>query len=58
MISLKRITLRSENLIISENMAQDFDFTGTLGKQAHSKLRNCFSSVPVELKDQSDFGYY
>jgi len=50
--------LRSENLIIPESMAQDFDFTGGLGKQAHSKLRNCFSSAPVELKDQSDFGYY
>ena len=49
---------RSDNLIIPESMAQDFDFTGVLGKQAHSKLRNCFSSAPVELKDQSGFGYY
>jgi len=39
-------------------MAQDLDFTGVLEKQAHSKLRNCFSSVSVELKDQLDFGYY
>ncbi len=25
-----------------------------LGKQAHSRLRNCFSSAAVELKDKSD----
>jgi len=39
-------------------MAQDFDFRGVLGKLAHSKLRNFFSSAPVELKDQSGFGCY
>ncbi len=37
-------------------MAQGFDFTGVLGKQAHSWLRNCFSSATVESKDQSDLG--
>jgi len=37
-------------------MAQDFDFTGVLGKQAHSKLRNCFSSTSVESKNQPDSG--
>ena len=47
-------TLRSENLIISESMTQDFGFTVTLGKQTHSRLRNCFSSVAVESKDKSD----
>jgi len=37
-------------------MAQDFGFTGVLGKQAHSGLRNCFSSATVESKDKSDSG--
>ena len=37
-------------------MAQDFSFTGVLGKQAHSRLRNCFSSASVESKNQSDSG--
>jgi len=35
-------------------MAQDFGFTGVQGKQAHSRLRKCFSSASVESKDQSD----
>jgi len=48
--------LRSENLIIPESMAQGFGFTGVLGKQAHSRLRNCFSSASVESKGQSDSG--
>jgi predicted nuclease of restriction endonuclease-like (RecB) superfamily len=33
-------SLRNESLIIPESMAQDFVFTGVLGKQAHSWLRN------------------
>jgi len=37
-------------------MTQDFGFTGVLGKQAHSQLRNCFSSAAAELKDKSDSG--
>jgi len=37
-------------------MAQDFGFTGVLGEQAHSGLRNCFSSATVESKDKSDSG--
>jgi len=37
-------------------MTQNFGFTGVLGKQAHSRLRNCFSSAAVELKDKSDSG--
>jgi len=37
-------------------MAQDFGFTGELGKQEHSRLRNCFSSSAVESKDPSDSG--
>jgi len=37
-------------------MAQDFGYTGVLGKQAHSRLRNCFSSASVESKDQSGSG--
>ena len=48
--------LRSEDLIIPESMAQDFGFTDVLGKQAHSRLRNCFSSAAVESKDKSDSG--
>jgi len=48
--------LRSEDLIIPESMVQDFGFTGVLGKQAHNRLRNCFSSAAVESKDQSDSG--
>jgi len=27
-----------------------------LEKQAHSGLRNCFSSMPMEPKDKSDLG--
>jgi len=49
--SFKAYSFRSEDLIIPENMGQDFGFTGVLGKQAHSKLRNCFSSASVESKD-------
>ena len=37
-------------------MAQDFGFTGVLGKQAHSRLRNWFSSATVKSKDKSDSG--
>ncbi|NOR80529.1 MAG: hypothetical protein GQ529_06795 [Methyloprofundus sp.] len=37
-------------------MAQDFGFTVVQGKQAHSRLRNCFSSASVETKDKSDPG--
>ena len=37
-------------------MAQDFGFTGLLGKQAHSRLRNWFSSAAVKSKDRSDSG--
>jgi len=48
--------LWNENLIIPERLAQDFGFTGVLGKQAHSRLRNCFSSTSVEPKDKSDSG--
>ena len=48
--------LSSEDLIIPESMTQDFGITGVLGKQAHSRLRNCFSSETVESKDKSDSG--
>ena len=37
-------------------MAQGFGFIGVLEKQAHSGLRNCFSSMPMEPKDKSDLG--
>ena len=37
-------------------MTQDFGFTVVLGKQAHSRLRNCFSGATVGLKDKSDSG--
>ncbi|NOR81699.1 MAG: hypothetical protein GQ529_12850 [Methyloprofundus sp.] len=47
---------RSEDLIKSESIAQDFGFTVVLGKQAHSKLRNYFSSAAVESKDKLDSG--
>ncbi len=49
-------TLRNEDLIIPESMAQGFGFIGVLEKQAHSGLRNCFSSMPMEPKDKSDLG--
>jgi len=39
--------IRSEDLKIPESMAQDFGFTVALGKQEHSKLRNCYSSADV-----------
>ncbi len=39
-----------------ESMPQDFGFTAVLGKQAHSKLRNCFSCAAVGTKDKSDSG--
>jgi len=39
-----------------ESMTQDFGITDVLGKQAHSRLRNCFSSAVVESKDKSDSG--
>jgi len=37
-------------------MAQDFGFTGVLGKHSHSRLRNWFSSAAVKPKDKSDSG--
>ncbi|NOR79773.1 MAG: hypothetical protein GQ529_02900 [Methyloprofundus sp.] len=37
-------------------MTQYFGFTAVLGKQAHSRLRNYFSSAVVESKDKSDSG--
>jgi len=46
--------IRSEGLIKPESIAQDFGFTGVLGKRGHSELRNCFSSVVAESKDKSD----
>ena len=42
--------------MIPESMTQDFGFTVVLGKQAHSRLRNCFSSAAVERKDKSYSG--
>ena len=48
--------LWSEGLIKPESLAQDFGFAGVLGKQAHSRLRNCFYSVIVERKDKLDSG--
>ena len=47
---------RNEDLIIPESMAQDFGCTVMLGKQAHSRLRNCFYSMTVRSKDPSDLG--
>ena len=47
---------RNEDLIILESMAQDFGFTVVLEKQAHSRLRNCFSSAAAGTKDKSDSG--
>ncbi|BCG65325.1 MAG: hypothetical protein methR_P3155 [Methyloprofundus sp.] len=38
---------RDEGLIIPESMTQDFGFTAALETQAHSRLRNCFSSAAV-----------
>ena len=37
-------------------MAQNFGFTVVLVKQAHSRLRNCFTSAAVGTKDKSDSG--
>ncbi len=37
-------------------MEQGFGFIGVLEKQAHSGLRNYFSSMPMEPKDKSDLG--
>ncbi len=48
--------LRSEDSIIPESIAQDFGFTVVLGKQAHSRLRNCISSAAMESKDKLDSG--
>ena len=53
---IPQIIVRNEDLIISESMAQNFCFTDVLGKQAHSRLRNCFYSASVEPKDKSDSG--
>ena len=50
--------IRSEDLIIYESLTKDFGFTAALEKQAHSRLRNCFSSAIVEPKDKLGFGYY
>ena len=49
--------LRSEDLIIYESLTQDLGFTAALEKQAHSRLRNCFSSAVVEPIDKLGFGY-
>jgi hypothetical protein len=35
-------------------MTEDSGFTGVLEQQAHSRLRNWFSSTPVKSKDKSD----
>ena len=51
-------TLRTEDLISSRSLAQDFGFTGVPIKQAHSKLRNCFIGASVEAKDKSKPGSY
>jgi len=56
MARLKCTELGDEGLIIPESMRQDSGFTGVLGKQTHSRLRNCFSSAVVELTDKSDLG--
>ncbi|NOQ17535.1 MAG: hypothetical protein GQ581_10790 [Methyloprofundus sp.] len=37
-------------------MTQNFGCTVVLEKQAHSKLRNCFSGAAVQSKDKSDSG--
>ena len=50
------MSIRSEGLIIPESMAQSFGFTGVLGKQMHSRLRNWFSSATVKSKDKSYSG--
>ncbi len=47
---------RNEILIIPESMAQDFGTTVVLEKQAHSRLRNCFSGASVASKDKSGLG--
>ena len=44
----------NEGLIMSVSMTQGFGFTVVLGKQAHSRLRNYFSSAAVESKDKLD----
>jgi hypothetical protein len=50
--------LRTEDLISSRRLAQDFGFSGVSMKQAHSKLRNCFIGAFVEAKDKSKPGSY
>jgi hypothetical protein len=49
---------RSEDLITSGSLAQDLGFTAVLDKQAHSRLRNCFSGAVVKLKGKSKSGSY
>jgi hypothetical protein len=51
-------SLRSEDLIKSGSLAQDLGFTAVLDKQAHSRLRNCFSGAVVEPKNKSKSGSY
>ena len=46
----------NEGLIIPEIITQYFGFIGVLGKQAHRRLRNWFSSEAVKSKDKSDSG--
>jgi len=53
MIAYKVFRLRDEDLIIPKSMAQGFDFTVVLETQAHSRLRNCFSSATAESKETS-----
>jgi hypothetical protein len=55
---LRYLSLRSEDLITSGSLAQDFVFAAVLDKRAHSRLRNCFSGVVVESKDKSKSGSY
>ena len=48
--------LRNEDLIIPESMAQNFGCTVMLGKQVHSKLRNCFPRMTERSKNPSGLG--
>jgi hypothetical protein len=52
------MVFRSEVLITSESLTQDFGFTEVLETQAHSRLCNCFASASVGPKDKSRFGCY
>ncbi len=48
------LELRSEEFIIPESITQYFGFTGVLGKQAHSRLRNYFYNTEDGQKDKQD----